>query len=171
MKLGSRLKVGSSECILCGHVFRNLYLKLGTLRVDLLASRVSHQVAQYVAWKPDSVLGHRVIGTHFPHFCTEQNTTKPITHSNIDNTSWANTVVLSTSVGNANKETNSNTKFNLTLSRTKRESLSISAEQNSYVDGMAGLWEGLSLQGVSEKTTQLQSQSRRQSTLRNNESA
>ena len=34
-------------------VFHNLCLKLGTPTVDLFASRVSNQVAQYVAWKPD----------------------------------------------------------------------------------------------------------------------
>ena len=46
--------------------------------------------------------------------CTKQNITRPSTHSNIDNTLLANTVVVSTSVGNGNKETNSNTKFNHT---------------------------------------------------------
>ena len=87
--------------------------------------------------------------------CTKQNKTRTSTHSNIDNTLLANTVVVSTSVGNANKETNSNTKFNHTFSRSKRESPSISVEQNSYISGMAGFREGLSLQGVSEETTQL----------------
>ena len=50
--LESGRKVNSSEWVLCRHVFRNLCLKLGTLTVDLFTSRVSHQVAQYVAWKP-----------------------------------------------------------------------------------------------------------------------
>ena len=48
-----RCKVDSSEWVLCPHVFHNLCLKLGTPTVDLFASRVSHQVAQYVAWKLD----------------------------------------------------------------------------------------------------------------------
>ena len=85
--------------------------------------------------------------------CTKQNTTRPSTHSNIDNTLLANAVVVSTSVENANKETNFNTKFNHTFSRSKRESPSMSVEQNSYISGMVGFLEGLSLQGVSEETT------------------
>ena len=51
--LESRRKVDFSEWVLCSHVFRNLCLKLGTPTVDLFASRVSHQVAYYVVWKPD----------------------------------------------------------------------------------------------------------------------
>ena len=103
--------------------------------------------------------------------CTRQNTTRPSTHSNTDNSLLANTVVSSTSVGNANKETNYNTKFNLTFSRSKRESPSISVEQNSYISGMRGFQEGLSLQRVSEETTQLIAKSRRQGTLENYELA
>ena len=99
--------------------------------------------------------------------CTKQNKTRPTTHSNIDNTLLANTLVVSTSVGNTNKEKNSKTKFNFTFSRSKRESPFISIEQNSYISGMLGFWEGLSLQGVFEETTQLISNSRRQSTLGN----
>ena len=41
--------------------------------------------------------------------------------------------------------------------------------QRYYVSGMAGFREGLSLQVVSEETTQLITNSRRQSTLRNYE--
>ena len=51
--LESRSKVDSSEWVLCRQLLHNLCLKLGTPTVDLFASRVSHQVAQYVAWKPD----------------------------------------------------------------------------------------------------------------------
>ena len=101
---------------------------------------------------------------------TKQNTTRPSIHSNIDNTLLANTVVVSASVGNSDKDTNSDTKFNHTFSRSKRESSSISVKQNSYISGMAGFREGLSLQGVSEETTQLIGKSRRQSALGNYES-
>ena len=101
--------------------------------------------------------------------CTKQNTTS--THSNTDNILLANTVVVSISAGNANKEANSNTKFNHTFSGSKRESPSISVEQNSYIRGMAGFREGLSLQGISKETTQLISKSRRQGALGNFESA
>ena len=172
--LESRRKVDSSEWVLCRHVFRNFCLKLGTLTVDLFASRVSHQVA----WKPDpysiatdamSILWTRFHCYAFPP-CTKQNTTIPSIHSNIDNTLLANTVVVSASVGNADKETSSDTKFNHTLSRSKRESSSISVEQNSYISGMAGFREELSLQGVSEETTQLIAKSRRLSALGNYES-
>ena len=87
--------------------------------------------------------------------CTKQNTVRPSTHNDIDNSLLTNTIVVSTSVEKANKETNPNTKFNYTFTRSKRESPSISVEQSSYVSGMAGFPEGLSLQGVSEETTQL----------------
>ena len=53
--------------------------------------------------------------------CTKQNTTRPSTHSHVDNTFLVNIIVVSTSVGNTNKETNSNTSFNHTFSRSKRE--------------------------------------------------
>ena len=53
--------------------------------------------------------------------CTKQNTTRPSTHSHVDNTFLVNVIVVSTSVGNTNKETNSNTSFNHTFSRSKRE--------------------------------------------------
>ena len=78
--LESRCTVDSSKWVLCRPVFCNLCLKLGTLTVEL----VSHQLAQYVAWKPEpyniatdvmsipwtqyQFLGHRVIAMHFPHF-------------------------------------------------------------------------------------------------------
>ena len=141
----------SSEWVFCRHVFHNLCLKLGTAAVDSFASRVSHQVAQYVAWKPDpysiatDVMSIFWTQRHCYAFlpflsdspCTKGNTTRPSTHSNIDKTLLANTVVVSTTVANANKETNYNTKFNLTFSRSKRESTSISVEQNSYISGVA----------------------------------
>ena len=73
--------------------------------------------------------------------CTKQNTTRQSTHSNIDNTLLANTAALSTSVGNANNETNSNSKFKRTFGRSKGESPSISVEQNFHVSGMASFLE------------------------------
>ena len=162
-------KVDSSECILCRHVFRSLCLKLRTPTVDLFASRVSHQVAQNVAWKPDpysiatdamSITWAQGHCYTFPPFCLISRVLskiqQPSTHNNIDNTLLANTVVVSASVGNANKETSSNTKFNHTFSRSKRESPSISIEQNSYISGMTGFQEELSLLGVSEETTNCQ---------------
>ena len=105
-----------------------------------------------------------------PH-CTKQNITRPSTHCNIDSTLLANTVAVSTNVGNVNKETNSSTKFNHTFSRFKRKSPSISLKQNYCISGMVGFWEGSSLQRVSEETTQLTVKSRRQSILGNYESA
>ena len=51
--LESHRKVDSSEWVFCRHVLFNLCLKLGTPTIDLFVSRVSLQVAQYVAWKPD----------------------------------------------------------------------------------------------------------------------
>ena len=82
----------------------------------------------------------------FPVFsdppCNKQNTARLSTHSNIDNTFFPNTVVIYASVENANKETNSNTKFNHTFSRSKKESPSISVERNSYISDIAGFREG-----------------------------
>ena len=91
----------------------------------------------------------------FDLLCTKQNTTRPITHSNIDNTLLKNIVVISRSVTNTNKETSSNTNFNQIFSRSKREFPSISVEQNSYVSGMAGFWEGLLLQEFLRKQPSL----------------
>ena len=47
--LESNRKVDLSKRVLCQHVFCNLCLKLETPTINLSASRVSHQVAQYVA--------------------------------------------------------------------------------------------------------------------------
>ena len=75
--LVSRCTVDSSKWVLCRQVFCNLCLKLGTLTVDLFALTVSHQLAQYVAWKPEpyniatdvmSIPWTQVIAMHFPHF-------------------------------------------------------------------------------------------------------
>ena len=103
--------------------------------------------------------------------CIKQNTIRPSTHSNNDNTLLANTVVVSTSVSNSYMETNSNTKFNHTCSRSKSEFPTIGMKQNSYVSDMEGFWLRLSLQEVSAEITQLIANSRRQSTLGNYESA
>ena len=175
--LESRHKVDSSEWIFCRHVFPNLCQKLGTPTVDLFASRVSDQVAQYAAWKldPYSIAMDPISLLHISPIlsdppCAKQNTTRPITHSNIGNILLANRVVVPASVGNANKDTNSNNKFNHTFSRSKGESPSISVDQNFYISGMTCFREGLSFQGVFEETTQLTVKSRRQSTLRNYES-
>ena len=77
----------------------------------------------------------------------------------------ANTVVLSVSAWNTSKGTSYNTKFYHTFSRSKRESSSISAEQNFYISGMAGFQERWFLQVVSQETTQIISNSRGQRTL------
>lgn len=98
--------------------------------------------------------------------CTKQNPTRPSTHRNIDNTLLFYTSVVSTSVGMLTGRIG-NTKFNHMLSRSKGESPSISVEQKSYVSGMTGFLEELSLQGVSEETTQHIAKSRRESTLGN----
>ena len=95
---------------------------------------------------------------------TKQNIRRPSSHSDIDKTLLENTVVLSASVGNV-KEIISNTKFNHTFSRSKRESLFISAEQSPHISGTAGF------QGVYEETTLLIAKSRSQSALRNYELA
>ena len=117
--LKSRRKVDSSEWVLCRHAFCNLYLKLETQPVDLFASRLSYQLALYVAWKPD------------PYSITEEAISIPWTQGHP----------------------------------------SVSVEQNSCVSSMAGFWDELSLQRVSEKTTQLIAKTRRQSTSGNYQSA
>ena len=163
--LESHRKVDSSEWVLCQHhVSRNLCLKLGTPILDLFASKMSYQIAQYATWKPDPY-------SITIDWLTKENTTRPNTHSNINNTLLTNTVLISTSVENANKKTNSNTKFNHTFNRSKRKSQSISVEQNSYASATAGFRKGLSLRKVTEETTQLIVKSRRQSSLGNVESA
>ena len=89
--------------------------------------------------------------------CTKQNTTRPSTNRNIDNILLADTVVVSTSCGNVNKETNCNTKFNHSFSRSKSESSSISSKTVILV-----AWQvSGTLQGLSEETKQLIAKSRR----------
>lgn len=75
--LECRRIVYSFEWVLCRHVFRNLCLKSEIPKVDLVTSRVSYQVAKYVAWKRDPYsiatvqchfLGHKVNVKHFPNF-------------------------------------------------------------------------------------------------------
>ena len=146
------------------HVSHNLCLKLGTPILDLFASKMSYQIARYATWKPDP---YSITTDWF----TKENTTRPNTHSNINNTLLTNTVLISTSVENANKKTNSNTKFNQTFNRSKRKYQSISVEQNSYASATAGFRKGLSLPEVTEETTQLIVKSRRQSSLGNYELA
>ena len=116
--LESRRKVDSSEWVLCWQVFCNLCHIFGTPTVYLFTSRVSQQVAQHVEWKPDpsSIANVNTMDTEswlriYPILSvpslTKQNTTRPSTHSNTDNNLLEKKVVVSTSVGNANKETTS----------------------------------------------------------------
>ena len=116
--LESRRKVDSSEWVLCWQVFCNLCHIFGTPTVYLFTSRVSQQVAQHVEWKPDpsSIANVNTMDTGswlriYPILSvpslTKQNTTRPSTHSNTDNNLLGKKVVVSTSVGNANKETTS----------------------------------------------------------------
>ena len=116
--LESRRKVDSSEWVLCWQVFCNLCHIFGTPTVYLFTSRVSQQVAQHVEWKPDpsSIANVNTMDTGswlriYPILSvpslTKQNTTRPSTHSNTDNNLLEKKVVVSTSVGNANKETTS----------------------------------------------------------------
>ena len=116
--LESRRKVDSSEWVLCWQVFYNLCHIFGTPTVYLFTSRVSQQVAQHVEWKPDpsSIANVNTMDTGswlriYPILSvpslTKQNTTRPSTHSNTDNNLLEKKVVVSTSVGNANKETTS----------------------------------------------------------------
>ena len=115
--LESRRKVHSSEWVLCWQVFCNLCHIFGTPTVYLCTSRVPQQVA-HVEWKPDpsSIANGNTMDTGswlciYPILSvpslTKQNTTRPSTHSNTDNNLLAKKVVVSTSVGNANKETTS----------------------------------------------------------------
>ena len=59
----------------------------------------------------------------FPPFCLIPRVLRKIQQDQVHTvTLIANTAAVSTSIGNANKETRSNTKFNHTFSRSKRES-------------------------------------------------
>ena len=49
----SRNTKDSSEWKLCPKIFQCLSRRLGETTVDLFASRTSHQLPQYVSWKPD----------------------------------------------------------------------------------------------------------------------
>ena len=109
--------------------FANLCLKSGTPTVDLFPSRMSHQVAQYVAWKPlqrsrgrnvnslDTGSLLRISLILYDPPCTKQNTPRPRTHITLITPCWQ--TQLWYPHGNANKETNSNTKFSHTFSRSK----------------------------------------------------
>jgi len=68
----------SSEWKLAPRVFRGMCQKLGQPEIDLFASRLSHQLPAYMAWKPDpgskatdafSQSWHRLFPYAFPPFC------------------------------------------------------------------------------------------------------
>ena len=163
----------SSEWVLCRHVFYSLCLKLGSPTVDFTPNSTAccmeirslqHSIRRNVnSLDTGSLL--RIFSILSDAALAQQNTTRPSTLNKIGDTLLANTAVKSRSVGNVNKETNSVTKFNHTVSRSKKESLSIIVEQKSYINDRAGFREGLSFQRVSEETTQLIAKSRRQGNL------
>ena len=68
------------------------------------------------------------------------------------NTLLANTVVVTTSIGNASNTSNSYTKFIQTISARNEETLLINTKQNSYVSGEASFREELFFQGILEDT-------------------
>ena len=49
----SREKMDSSEWMLCPKVFSQICRLMGTPEIDLFASRSSHQLQHYIAWRPD----------------------------------------------------------------------------------------------------------------------
>ena len=49
----SRLMKDRTGWMLCPNIFRSLNQRLGPLKVDLSASRLTNQLAQYVSWRPD----------------------------------------------------------------------------------------------------------------------
>ena len=99
--LESRRKVDSSEWVSTVDMsFANLCLKSGTPTVDLFPSRMSHQVAQYVAWKPlqrsrgrnvnslDTGSLLRISLILYDHPCTKQNTPRSRTHTTLITPCW-----------------------------------------------------------------------------------
>ena len=49
----SRVMRDRSDCLLCPRVFSRINTKTGRLQVDLLASRLTHQLSNYASWRPD----------------------------------------------------------------------------------------------------------------------
>jgi len=49
----SRRRMGSSEWKLCPDVFSRVCQLMGEPQIDLFASRLNHQLPQYIAWRPD----------------------------------------------------------------------------------------------------------------------
>ena len=133
--LGISSQMDSSEWFLCQNVFCNLRLKLGTPAVNYslksvtLSSTICGMETRSLQRSHGLNVNYLDTGSLlsispilYDPPCAKQNTARPSTHSNIDSTLLVNTVVISISAGNVNKEITSNTKFNHTLSRSKRES-------------------------------------------------
>jgi hypothetical protein len=49
----SRVMRDRSDWMLCPKVFNKINLRTGPLQVDLFASRLNHQLREYVSWRPD----------------------------------------------------------------------------------------------------------------------
>ena len=49
----SRVMRDRSDWMLCPKVFNKINLRTGPLQVDLFASRLTHQLREYVSWRPD----------------------------------------------------------------------------------------------------------------------
>ena len=149
----SRCIMDSSKWVLCRHVFHNLCLKLGTPTVDLFASKVSHQVAQYIAWKPDPYS----IGTDamsipwtqgncytFRPFCFIPHVLSQIQQDQVHTVAmitpcWQTQLCYPQVLGMLIRRP-----ILIPCStRSERESPSISVEKNSYSSGMADFWDGL----------------------------
>ena len=74
----SRNPITSSEWILHRSIFQHIIKILGCPQVDLFASRLCHQISQYVAWRPDPMSiatdamqqdWNNSLGYAFPPFC------------------------------------------------------------------------------------------------------
>ena len=74
----SRRKTDSLEWKPAPSVFQRLFVKIGKLLIDLFASRVSHQLPKYVAWRRDaynvatnafSIIWNKEFYYAFPPFC------------------------------------------------------------------------------------------------------
>ena len=79
---------------LCPKVFQQVCQRRGTPKVDFFASRLSHQLPQYFAWKPDSISQgtnglQQIWGNQFlyasPPFCLVLQVLKKLSYNQTEN--------------------------------------------------------------------------------------
>jgi len=130
----SRILQGSSDWMLCPHIFHATKETYGTLEVDLFASRLTYQMPRFFSWRPDPLVeavdafqqnwGLLRDFANNPQWCLIGGVSSPASPTSVGGTSVEGSCLVPSTPGNV-----------VGLSQTDYSSSRSDTEANRYPDG------------------------------------